>query len=54
MSFCDNFGPRVLIHATNLARAAGANFLVVNPTRALLRLADILQASDLLDLPRPT
>ncbi len=53
VTFCDSSGLRVLVQAAKLARASGHGFVVVNPTRSLLRLADILQASELLDLPRP-
>jgi anti-sigma B factor antagonist len=53
VTFCDSTGLQVLIHAAKLARALGGTFLIANPTQSLLRLADILQASDLLGLPPP-
>ena len=51
--FCDSSGLRVLVNAAKLARALGREFVIVNPTRRLLRLADIVGASDLLQLPPP-
>ena len=53
VTFCDSIGLRVLVHAAKRARASGATFVILAPTRPLLRLADILQASDLLGLPPP-
>ena len=52
VTFCDSMGLRVLVHAAKRARAVDGSFVIVNPTRPLLRLADILQASEVLGLPR--
>lgn len=53
VTFCDSSGLRVLVQAAKLARATGGAFVVHNPTRPLLRLAELLGASDLLGLPPP-
>ncbi len=51
VTFCDSSGMKVLIHAAKLARAVDCQLEVINPSRPLLRLADVLGASELLGLP---
>lgn len=53
VTFCDSTGLRVLIGAAKLARAAECRFAIRRPTERLLRLADLLGASDVLALPPP-
>ena len=53
VTFCDSSGLKVLINAAKVARAMDRAFVVRNPTRSLLRMADLLQATTLLRLPRP-
>jgi anti-sigma B factor antagonist len=51
VTICDSSGMKVLIHAARLAQAVDCQLRVVNPSRPLLRLAEVLGASDLLGLP---
>ena len=53
VTFCDSTGLRVLVAAVKLARAAGCALVIEQPTERLLRLADLLGASDVLGLPPP-
>ena len=51
--FCDSTGLRVLVEAAKLARSLGRRFAIAHPTARLLRLAEIVGASDVLGLPLP-
>lgn len=53
VTFCDSSGLRELVNAAKHARAVGCRLTVRNPSRPLLRLADLLGASALLHLPPP-
>lgn len=53
VDFCDSTGLRVIINAAKRARAADATLTVVNPSRALRRLADVVGATELLRLSEP-
>jgi anti-anti-sigma regulatory factor len=54
VTFCDSTALRVLINARRYARALDVDLRIVNPPRGLLRIAALLQASELLGLPAPT
>lgn len=54
VTFCDSTGLRILVAAAKQARKAGRQFLVLNPTRHLLIMAEVLGASELLLIPAPT
>lgn len=49
--FCDSSALKVLIGAVKRANALRRRFSVRNPTRGLLRLAEVLGALDFLGLP---
>lgn len=51
VTFCDSTALNVLIIAKRHARAFDVDLHILHPPRSLLRIADILQASDLLGLP---
>jgi anti-anti-sigma factor len=53
-TFCDSTALKVLLAAKRLARALDVELRIVDPPRVLLRIAGILQASELLGLPRPS
>ena len=53
VTFCDSTGLRVLVDSAKHARALGRRFTIVDPTRRLLRLAEIIGASEMLGLPPP-
>ena len=53
VEFCDSAGLRLLVRAAKRATALGREFRVANPTTRLLRLAEFIGASRMLDLPRP-
>ncbi len=50
-TFCDSTALKVLLAAKRLARALDVELRIVDPPRVLLRIAGILQASELLGLP---
>ena len=54
VTFCDSTALRVLINARRYARALDVDLRIVNPPKGLLRIAALLQASELLGLPAPT
>jgi anti-anti-sigma factor len=54
VTFCDSTALRVLLNARRYARALDVDLRIVNPPMRLLRIAAVLQASELLGLPAPT
>lgn len=53
VTFCDSTALKVLINSSRHARALDVDFRIADPPRGMLRIAAILQASDLLGLPPP-
>lgn len=52
VSFMDSSGVRALLDAEELARAAGRAFAIVNPSRAVVRLLDLIDLrSRFVELP---